>query len=150
MFKSKDKVRRVSVSLSPETFSNLDTYTKSKGFQSRSQAVGDMINQALISTINPFQDEVASGTITLVYDESKNGLLSKIAEIQRSYVDEVISSQHVLLENNHTMEVLLVQGPASQLHKICNQLISCKGVKSGQLVLSSILMPPIHPRSKQN
>ncbi|WP_018970998.1 CopG family ribbon-helix-helix protein [Rubritalea marina] len=143
---SKNKVKRVSISLTTEAYEQLDRYTSSKGFQSRSQAIADMIHQSLIATLNPFEDEVAAGTITLVYQESKTDLLHKIAEIERRYINEVISSQHILLENNHTMEVLLVQGPTSTLHSICNQLTSCKGVRTGKLALTTILMPPIHPR----
>ncbi len=53
-----------------------------------------------------------AGTITIVYDESKGNLLQRLAELERRFLDEVISSLHVQLENDHRIEVLLVQGPA--------------------------------------
>jgi hypothetical protein len=62
-------------------------------------------------------------------------------------IAEVISKQHVLLEDNHMMEVILVQGPASRLKAIADELITCKGVRSGKLTISSALIPPIHGRS---
>lgn len=143
---TKEKVKRISVSLSPEAFEDLESYMETKGFQNRSQAISEMINQCLIANFNQYGDETVSGTITLVYDESRAGLLTSIAQIQRDFINEVISSQHVLLEDNHTMEVLLVQGPASKLRSICDRLTSCKGVRTGTLTLNSLIMPPIHPR----
>ncbi|MFC5049307.1 nickel-responsive transcriptional regulator NikR [Rubritalea spongiae] len=146
----KEKVKRISVSLSPEVYQDLDKYTQTKGFQSRSQAISEMINQSLIASCNHYGDDTVAGTITLVYDESRIGLLENISKIQREYIDEVISSQHVLLEDDNTMEVLLVQGPASKLRAICDRLTSCKGVRTGNLALTSIIMPPIHPRSNNS
>ncbi len=39
-----------------------------------------------------------AGTITLIYDEAKGQILQRLAELERTHVDEVISSLHVQLE----------------------------------------------------
>jgi CopG family nickel-responsive transcriptional regulator len=44
------------------------------------------------------------------------------------------------------MVVMLVQGPASRLKIIADKLITCKGVRSGKLTISSAILPPIHMR----
>ena len=61
----------------------------------------------------------------------------------------MISSQHVLLEHDHVMEVVIVQGAARTLRKICNRFRSCKGVRTGRLSLSSTIMPPLKTRAKE-
>jgi CopG family nickel-responsive transcriptional regulator len=86
-----------------------------------------------------------AGTITIVYDESKGSLLQRLAELERNFIDEVISSLHVQLQDNHRIEVLLVQGPANQLKKIADKLMAIKGVKTGKLTLTSMIIPPLHP-----
>jgi len=138
-------VKRISVSLTPEVFDALDLLVERRGFPSRSQAVAEMIHQSVIEYYQSHGDEIMAGTITLFYDASHPNLLQTLAGIQREHIDEVISSQHVQLENNHTMEVLLVQGPAQTLRDITNELTTCKGVKTGRLTLSSTILPPIHP-----
>jgi CopG family nickel-responsive transcriptional regulator len=90
-----------------------------------------------------------TGTITIVYDESKGNLLQRLAELQRLYIDEVISSLHVQLENNYRIEVLLVQGPVRQLKSIANQLVALKGVRVGKLALTGMNMPPLYPSRNQ-
>lgn len=140
-----DGVKRITVSLLPEVYDALDRLIDQRGFQSRSQAVAEMIQQSALEHRRELGDEVMAGTITLFYDESRPGLLQTLSDIQRSHIDEVISSQHILLENEHTMEVLLVQGPAKRLKAISDELITAKGVKSGRLTIFSMILPPIHP-----
>ncbi|MEM9281444.1 MAG: nickel-responsive transcriptional regulator NikR [Verrucomicrobiota bacterium] len=138
-------VKRISISLPNAVYHELDNLVKARGFSNRSQAVSEMINASLIEHYKQRGTEMMAGTITLFYDESKPGLLAQLASIERDYIDEVISSQHILLEEDHTMEVILVQGPARRLKMIADKLITCKGVKSGRLVMMSLLLPPIHP-----
>ena len=138
-------VKRISISLPSEVYRELDNLVKARGFTNRSQAVAEMINASLIEHYKQRGTEMMAGTITLFYDESKPNLLQQLASIEREYIDEVISSQHILLEEDHTMEVILVQGPARRLKMIADKLITCKGVKSGRLVMMSLLIPPIHP-----
>ena len=137
---------RTSISLPPELSHQLDQLVTERGFRNRSQAVREMIHHELGRHAGKKGKRVMAGTITLFYDESKPQLRSKLAAIQRRYIDEVISSQHVLLENNHTMEVLLVQGPSGKLQEIADALVSAKGVTTGGLNLSSAVLPPIHSK----
>ena len=144
--KTKKLSQRISISLPPELAGLLDQLVVERGFSNRSQAIREMINQQLSRHQQERGSRVMAGTITIFYDESKPSLRQKLAAIQRSHINEVISSQHILLENNHTMEVILVQGPANKLRLIANEFVSCKGVATGGLNLSTTVMPPIHGR----
>jgi CopG family nickel-responsive transcriptional regulator len=86
-----------------------------------------------------------AGTITLLYNNAVTGLQKHLANIQFEFIDEVISSLHVHLMHNQTMEVLLVQGPAGKLQAIADTLISQRGVISGKMHLMAALIPQVHP-----
>ena len=58
----------------------------------------------------------------------------------------MISSQHILLEDEHVLEVILMQGPARTLRDITNKLVTCKGVKTAHLTLTPHLIPPLHAK----
>ncbi|MFQ3226564.1 MAG: metal-responsive CopG/Arc/MetJ family transcriptional regulator, partial [Lentimonas sp.] len=49
-------------------------------------------------------------------------------------------------EGKYIMEVVLVQGPISQLRHITNRMLTCKGVSSGGLTLTSKILPQVHSR----
>ena len=139
------KVQRISVSLPEAVFHELDQLVGERGWESRSQAISVMVTQAALEHREDKGDTLMAGTITIVYDESKGNLLQRLAELERRYLDEVISSLHVQLENDHRIEVLLVQGPARELQNIADELLALKGVKTGKLTLTTMLMPPLHP-----
>ena len=144
-----DGLRRITVSMPEETFQAFERRVAERGFDSRSQAVAEMINQHSAQHLGKIGKEVMAATLTLVYDESKSTLLRDLSRIFREHVAEVISSQHVLLEDEHVLEVILMQGPAKTLRDIMNKLVTCKGVKTAQLTLTPHLIPPIHAKANQ-
>lgn len=139
-------LRRVTVSMPEETFRALDRVVNERGFDSRSQAISEMIHAQAAEHLGKIGTEVMAGTLTLVYDESKSSLLRDLSRICREHVAEVISSQHILLEGDHVLEVILMQGPAKRLREVTNKLVTCKGVKSANLTLTPNLIPPLHAK----
>ena len=141
-----DTTERISMTLPRSTLDQLDSMVDQRGFANRSQAITEIINKELVEYNTPIDESVMAGTITLFYNHSRSGLAARLTHIQREHIDEVISSLHVQLENNHTMEVILVQGPAARLREIADSLITCKGVKTGNLNLTTSILPPIHAK----
>jgi CopG family nickel-responsive transcriptional regulator len=142
---ARQPVQRISISLPDSVYRELDEMIEERGIESRSKLITELINQAVIEHQEDKGEQIMAGTITLLYDEAKGPLLQKLAEIEREHIDEVISSLHVQLEKSHRMEVILVQGPAGKLKRITDRLVGCKGVRTGKLTLSSIIIPPLHP-----
>lgn len=136
-------VSRISVSLPPALLEELDRMVESRGFGSRSQAIGDMVNYQLVEHKRKLGNDVMVGTITLLYDRSTRGLQKTLADIQFSHIVEVISSLHVHLSHNQMMEVILVQGHAHQLQDIANEMTTQRGVITGQLQLLAAVIPPL-------
>ncbi len=116
-----------------------------RGFASRSQAVSTILHRSLTEHRHKMGDRVMVGTITLFYNHLAAEIEQKLADLQRRHIDEVISSLHVHLEQNQTLEVVLVQGRADKLQQIADEMIVQKGVISGHLQLAAALIPPIHP-----
>ncbi|ABE50122.1 nickel-responsive transcriptional regulator NikR [Methylobacillus flagellatus] len=138
-------VNRISISLPDELHAELDIMVAERGFESRSQAINDMLRQYLAEHQREKGNEVMVGTITLLYNNATRGLQKTIADLQYQHVDEVISSLHVHLTDNQTMEVILVQGPAQDVQKIADELIALRGVTTGRLQLMAAMIPPLHP-----
>jgi CopG family nickel-responsive transcriptional regulator len=141
----KPGVSRISVSLPESLLRQLDSMVSVRGFESRSQAIAEMINQQLAEHKQQLGEEIMAGTITLVYDHSTPGLQKQLADLQHEYLSEVISSLHVHLMHAHTMEVILVQGPAARLQAIADRMVTSRGVITGRLQLTAAIIPPVHP-----
>lgn len=147
--KKKLPVNRISISLPDELQSELDEMVAARGFESRSQAINDMLRQHLVEHKRQTGNQVMVGTITILYDNSTRGLQKKLADLQYRHLDEVISSLHVHLMDNQTMEVILVQGPAEKVQAIADEIITQRGVITGRMQLMAALIPPLHPLEKK-
>jgi CopG family nickel-responsive transcriptional regulator len=140
-----DQVSRISVSLPGVLLTELDRMVGERGYASRSQAINNMLHQFLVEHRREVGNDVMVGIITLLYDNSVPGLQKQLADLQYRHIDEVISSLHVPLMHNQTMEVILVQGPAQKLQAIADKMITQRGVTSGRIQVVAALIPQIHP-----
>jgi CopG family transcriptional regulator, nickel-responsive regulator len=138
-------VSRISISLPEDLLSDLDRMVEARGFESRSQAVNDMLHQFLLEHKCDQGDDVMVGIVALFYKNSVPGLQKQLADLQFQHIDEVVSSLHVHLMHNQTMEVILVQGPARKLQLIADEMTSRRGVTSGKMHLIAAVIPPVHP-----
>lgn len=122
---------RLSMSLPGDLFRQLDAMVEERGLPSRSQLIAELIRHALAeheAFTRP--DEMLAGTITIVYRGDRGRVRHQLAQTQADYLKEVISSQHVFLEGDQSLEVLLVQGPASLLKELCDALRRVRGSTS--------------------
>lgn len=141
----KPSIARISVSLPERLVYELDKMGNERGFENRSQMIAEMISHQITEHKQEVGNEIMAGTINLVYDYSTPGLKSQLSSIQYEFIDEVISSLSVNLEEAQTLEVILVQGPANKIKQIANRMIACRGVITGKLLMSAAIMPQLHP-----
>jgi CopG family transcriptional regulator, nickel-responsive regulator len=136
---------RLSMSLPAELFQQLDVMVEERALPSRSQLIAELIRHALAEHEEAMRpDATIAGTITLIYRAESGRIRQQLAQKQLEYLKEVISSQHVFLENDQSLEVLLVQGPAVRLRALCDDLRKVRGVQQLKLVTTTALLPPLH------
>lgn len=141
-------VERISLSLPNGLLDRFDKIVEDRGFPNRSQAVSELLSREVDEHQASYGTGIHTGTITMIYEHNRPDLKRRLAEIQYENINEVISSLHVLLENENTLEVVLVQGDADKLRSIADELVTCKGVLTASLTLTSSVMPPLqHPDS---
>ena len=140
---------RLSISLPAELLTQLDDMVAERALPSRSQMIAELIRHELAEHSESHDDAVLAGTLTLIYKAESGRVRHALANIQSAYVTEVISSQHVLLEEDQSLEVLLVQGPAPRLHSLCDALRKVRGVQQIKLVTTTALLPPLHSHGSE-
>lgn len=140
---------RLSMSLPAGLSRQLDAMVEERGLPSRSQLIAELIRNELAehgAAVRP--DDMLAGTITLVYRGDMGRVRHQLAQTQAEYLKEVISSQHVFLEDDQSLEVLLVQGPANRLRDLCDALRAVRGVRQLRLFTTTALLPPLHEQER--
>jgi len=127
---------RFGVSLEKDLLNKFDRLIKAEDYPNRSEAFRDMIREKLIKTEWQRGDNVA-GAITIVYDHHKKDLLNNLTDIQHDFHDLIISGQHIHLDHNNCLEIIVVKGEPKEIEDLANKLKSAKGVKHGQLSMAT-------------
>ena len=128
-------VTRFGVSLESELLEALDQYVDANGFPNRSQAVRQLIERNIVE--KKWQcNNVVAGTVILVYDRTKRGLIEKIASIQSQYRDEILSTQQFYFSPDSCFEIVAARGRSRVLTELADKLIALKGVFHGKLVMT--------------
>ncbi len=138
-------ISRISISLPEALLGELDRMVSERGFDSRSQTIGEMVQQFLLEHKRERGEDVMVGTVTVVYDNCVSGLQQHLSDLQRRHIDEVIGSLHVQLMHNQTMEVILVQGPVKILEQLMDATRCRRGVVCCKMHLIAALIPQLHP-----
>ena len=129
-------IERIGVSLEAELLVQFDRLIEQKGYESRSEAIRDLIRDALVqrrwSESEGSEERVA--VATLVYDHDSSSLAQKLAHIQHENHRAVVSALHVHMDEHNCLEVLVLRGRGRDVVAMGEGLVSTKGVKYGRLV----------------
>jgi len=129
---------RFGVSIEEPLLDSFDSLIEEKGYTNRSEAIRDLIRNALVET--EWRDESAStvGTVTLVYNHHQRELQDKLTKLQHKHHASIIANLHVHLDSHNCLEVLLVRGKAGRIKKFAEHLIAVRGVRHGRLTMTSM------------
>lgn len=131
------KTIRFGVSLDSDLLEKFDALCDQKSYQTRSEAIRDLIRKTLVEEEWESTQGEAAGTLTMVYDHHQSGLTQKLTEIQHGVHDVVLSTLHCHLDHHNCLEVLVLKGDSSTIKQLGQKLISCKGVKHGHLGMTT-------------
>jgi CopG family nickel-responsive transcriptional regulator len=130
-------LRRFSLSMPADLLDQLDAMCSAKGYESRSQAIADMVRGHLVEHRAQTGAREIAGNVTLVYDHHKRNIQSLLTGIQHDHGDLIVATMHVHLDHYNCMEVLAVRGPARAVRALADRLIAVKGVKHGKLTVTT-------------
>jgi len=128
---------RFGVSLDSELLEKFDDLCEERCYQTRSEAIRDLIRNTLVQQEWDQDDKELAGTLTLVYDHHKSDLAQRLTEIQHDAHDMIITSMHVHLDHDNCLEVLVLKGSGAKIRALAQRLTSTKGVKHGKLNLTT-------------
>lgn len=128
---------RFGISIDVRLLGKFDSLIDEKGYSNRSEAIRDLIRNALVEEEWAQENQETVGTVSLVYDHHTRDLSDKLTEHQHSHHEEIVSALHVHLDADHCLEVVVLKGKAKKIKKLAEELIGTKGVKHGKLMTTT-------------
>jgi CopG family nickel-responsive transcriptional regulator len=127
------QVERIGVSLERELLAKFDKLIAKQGYQSRSEALRDLVRQRLSEEHLGDPKAEAVAAVILVYDHHSTKVMEKITGLQHSHLLQTISALHIHLDEHDCMEVIALRGHVGEIKKTAENIISIKGVKLGRI-----------------
>lgn len=130
------ELERVSLAIEKDLLRRFDALLERRRLGNRSEAVRDLVRRRLVEEEAEGDEEVV-GTLTLVYDHAQRELTDRLVEAGHHHHARVLSTLHVHLDDQLCLEVQALRGTPAELRHLAGHVLGLKGVKHGQLVVSS-------------
>ena len=130
------ELSRTGISLEQDLLAGFDKLIASRGYKNRSEALRDMIREALVSEAVDSNKPVVA-TLTMVYDHHVPNLAQKLTEVQHHAGAMVMAATHVHLDHHYCLEVIIMKGKSRTIQEISDKMIAMRGVELGKLVLTN-------------
>ena len=127
---------RFTVSLDEELLQQFDNHINGQSYTNRSEAIRDLIRQQIISEEWESGTEVI-GSITMVYDHNQRESSKNLTHLQHEYNEDIVSTQHIHIDHDNCLEVVVVRGGVDRIIHLYNALRSSHGVKQCELTKST-------------
>ncbi len=124
------ELMRFGVSMETGLLKAFDEFVRKKGYTNRSEALRDLVREALSAQAWEEGKEVLA-VVVLLYDHRQRGLLARLTQAQHQA--QALASLHIHLDEETCLEVVAVRGPAAAVQKLADRMRAEKGVKLGRL-----------------
>jgi CopG family transcriptional regulator, nickel-responsive regulator len=133
-----DELIRFGVSMPAGLARDLDRWRTERGYPNRSEAVRDLVRDALVAEQwepeNADPDAEMVGVVTLVYNHAAFQVSDHLLQMQHSHHSVTQATLHIHLSPEHCLEVTVLRGPRTDVTTMAEHLISARGVLHGKFV----------------
>lgn len=115
-----------------------DLLVKQRGYENRSEAVRDLVRDALVQQTLEESEQPVAGSILLFYNHHQRNLLEELTNLQHHVHDLIIATTHFHLDHESCLELIVVKGKARDIQQLSHKLISLKGVAYGKFTVAPV------------
>lgn len=126
-------MQRVTITIDDDLLAALDVLADERRYPSRSEAVRDILREALAAQAREPSDGPCVAALTYVYDHTVRDLARRITRQQHDHHDITVAALHVHLDDARCLEVTVLKGHRGDVQSFADELASQRGVRYGRL-----------------
>jgi CopG family nickel-responsive transcriptional regulator len=130
------KVARITISVEEALLRQFESLVAGGGYPTRSEAVKTLMRKALVDQEWQKGKDVA-GAVAVVYDHHRGAIVKKLVNAQHDFGRLIVCTQHVHLDHDNCMEVIIVRGSSSRIRDLLARLKAIKGIKHSTLMMAT-------------
>lgn len=135
---TENPLKRIGVSIEDQLLRKFDTFVEQKKYENRSEALRDLIRNALFEQTWEKDDQVVAGSILLFYDHDQRNLTEELTKIQHEMHEHVMATTHFHLDQTNCLELIVVKGKAKEIQELKNKLSRLRGVNYSKVTIAPV------------
>ena len=138
-------MQRLTISIDDALAAEFDALTAEQGYTSRSEAMRDLVRQAVEARrLAETDGGYCIANLSYVYDHGIRALPQRLNDIQHSRHQLVVSTMHSHLDHDSCLETSILKGPIKAVRILADAIKAERGVRFAELNLISV-HPNDHP-----
>jgi CopG family transcriptional regulator, nickel-responsive regulator len=127
---------RLTISLDNGTAAALGAFMRARRYGNRSEAIRDLLRASLAEASG---QEGANGeclaAVSYLYDHHERELGRRLMQAGHEHHVLGVATLHAHIDHHHCVEVALLRGPARQVRRFAEEMVTERGVKLGRVNL---------------
>lgn len=137
-------MQRVTISLDDALAEDFDALAKTRGYATRSEAMRDVLREAVTAHRTDQGDGHCVANLSYVYNHHERDMAARLMQMQHAHHDLVMATCHVHLDHDDCLETLMLKGPVETVRAFADAVRSERGVRHGLLNLISVSLDHHH------
>jgi len=133
-----EEMVRFSVSMPEDLAREFDRWVDGKKLKNRSDALRQIIRSYIGQAMWEIPEGEAYGTFTFSYDHHSKDSSREIMRLQHDFGESIVCTTHVHIDHDTCMEVVLLRGATSEIHRFVEAASSLGCIRVG---VPSLLPP---------
>lgn len=131
-------MHRVTISIDEELAIAFDALITDQGYQSRSEAMRDLVRQAVDARrLSRADGGYSVASLSYVYDHHTRALAQRLVDIQHEHHDLVVATTHVHLDHQSCLETSILKGATHAIRNLADLIHAERGVRFAKINIIS-------------
>jgi CopG family nickel-responsive transcriptional regulator len=126
-------MRRITISIDDELLATLERLGERRGYANRSEALRDMVREAIGHERFEQEGSPCLATLTYVYEHEKRDLARRLTRTQHEQHDLSLATLHIHLDQRNCLEVAVLRGTVDAVRNFADVVTTQRGVRHGRL-----------------
>jgi CopG family nickel-responsive transcriptional regulator len=122
-------MQRVTISMDDALAEQFDAMARARGYQSRSEAVRDVIRSAVTEHSLAESSGYCVANLSYVYNHHTRLLATRLMDMQHGNHDLVLATTHVHLDHEHCLETVMLKGAVEAVRAFADEIQAERGVR---------------------
>lgn len=132
-------MQRITISIDESLADQFDRLIKERGYDNRSEAVRDILRKEIGSYRLMKEESIyCVASLSYVFNHNERRLADRLSELQHHAHDLVVSSMHLHLDHEDSLETVFLRGKTSEVRKFSNTVSAETGVRHSAINLIAV------------